>query len=165
MTAPEFLKDRDTAFKWAGEIEDYETEWSGYISLARVSASGGTGAWFLAGETASAWDWYTYGWNPGTGSIFSYMTGIHSGLSHTWTAYNSASGASATAFGSASALISLKTMIRINSDQRATSLTQLYTASSYYVISARLITNSAGGAPTASGQRFVQVFYLRVEES
>ena len=164
MSAPYLLKDRDTAFKWAGEIVDFSTEWSGYMSLARVSASGGTGAWFLAGETASAWDWYTYGWNPGTGSVFSYLTGIHSGIEHVWTAFNSASGAGSTANGSASALVGLRTTIRLGDQQRATSLTELYTASSYYVFSARLVTNSAGGA-AGSGQRFVQVFYLRVEVS
>lgn len=153
MTAPVLLKDRDTAFKWAGEIEDYATEWSGYMALARVSASGGTGAWFLAGETASAWDWYTYGWNPGTGSVFSFLTGIHSGIEHVWTAYNSASGPGGTGNGSASSLVSLKTMIRLDNTVGA---------SSYYIMSARLVTNSAGGA-AGSGQRFVQVFYLRVE--
>lgn len=162
MTAPVLLKDRDTAFKWAGEIEDFTTEWSAFISMPRVSASGGTGAWFLAGETASAWDWYTYGWNPGTGSVFSYLTGIHSGISYQWTAYNSASGASATAFGTASACVSLKTTIRLDNSQRATSLQAMYTASSFYVFSARLVTNSAAAS---SGQRFVQVFYLRVAEN
>lgn len=151
MTAPVLLKNRDTAFKWAGEIEDFETEWSGYLSMPRVSASGGTGAWFLAGETASAWDWYTEGYTPA--GVYSYLTGIVSGIAYKWTAYNSASGASATAFGTASACVSIKTSVRINNNVGA---------SAHYPFSARLVTNSGAAY---SGQRFVQVFYLRVEES
>lgn len=153
MTAPVLLRDRDTAFKWQGEIEDYEAEWSAYLSMARVSASGGTGAWFLAGETASAWDWYTEGYTPA--GVYSYLTAIHSGIEHKWSSFNSASGPGGTANGVASALVSLKTRARISNNVGA---------SSYYPFSARLVTNSAGGAGN-SGQRFVQVFYLRVEES
>lgn len=111
-----------TVQKTRGEIIDYYTEWTGRISAAKVSASGGTGAWFLAGETGS------------------------------------------TANGSASALVGLRTTIRLGNNQSASNQGGVYTASSYYVLSARLVTNSAGGA-AGSGQRFVQVFYLRVEVS
>jgi len=141
MAGTVLIKDRATAFKWQGEIEDYAAEWSAHISMPRVSASGGTGGWFLAGERVSAWDWHMH----------AALTGIHSGIIETWTAYKSASGGGLTAFGTASALVSLKTMIRVSNDAPP---------SANYPFSARLITDSA---TAYSGQRFVQTFYLRVE--
>ncbi len=132
-----------TVQKTRGEIIDYYTEWTGRISAAKVSASGGTGAWFLAGETGSAFNWYTY--NAGVGQ---FLTGIHSAMIHEWSASSVLSGtAYVTATGSA--LISLKTTIRIwNNQDTATGLP----------FSAWLRTTSAG----ASGQVLVKRFFMNV---
>lgn len=90
--------------KYAGEIQDYFIEWTAQIAPARVTAASATGAWSLAGETGSALALYTA----------QGISGSALGLTHLWTAYNSASGAGLTATGSASALYSLMETFRIS---------------------------------------------------
>ncbi len=133
-----------TVQKTRGEIRDYYTEWIDRVQGARTSASGVTGAWFLAGETGSAYNWYTY-----SAGIDQYLTGIHSGMTHEWSAYTSASGAGLTATGTASALVGLRTYIRINNNQdTGTGLK----------FSAWLRTTSAG----TSGRILVRRFHMNI---
>lgn len=90
--------------KYQGEVLDFRIQWTGRIAPARVTAASGTGAWSVAGETASAFALYTAAGVSG------------SALSTTalWSAFNSASGAGLTATGSASALYALYTTFRIS---------------------------------------------------
>lgn len=133
-----------TVQKTRGEIIDYYTDWIDRVNPAKVSASGITGAWWLAGETGSAFNWYTY--NAGKSQ---FLTGIASGMEHIWSSYTTASGAGLTASGTASALIGLRTTIRIwNNQDTATGL----------AFSAWLRTTT--GSP--SGRVLVRRFHMNV---
>jgi hypothetical protein len=130
-----------TVQKTRGEIRDYYTDWIDRMRPAFVSASAGTGAWFLAGETGSAYNWYTY-----SAGINQFLTGIHSGMEHIWSSSGFMSG-TATAYGSA--LIGLRTHIRLwNNQDTATGLK----------FSAWMRTTSAG----ASGRVLVRRFHMNV---
>jgi hypothetical protein len=90
--------------KYVGDVQDYVIQWTGRIAPARVTATSGTGAWALAGETGSAFTVY-----PASG-----LTGSAISLAQYWTAYNSASGAGLTATGSASAVYFVEGRFRIS---------------------------------------------------
>lgn len=126
-----------TVQKTRGEIIDYYTDWIDRIDPARVSASAGTGAWFLVGETGSGFNWWTY-----SAGINQFLTGIHSGMEHIWSASSLISG---TATATASALVGLRTSIRIwNNQDTATGLK----------FSGMLQTTSAGSSNRVLVRRF-----------
>jgi hypothetical protein len=96
--------------KYPGDVQDYVIQWTGRIAPARSTATSATGAWALAGETASAFALYA-------------ASGLSaSALSTTalWSAWNSASGAGLTGTGSASALYGLYTTFRISGGSAST---------------------------------------------
>lgn len=113
--------------KYAGEVLDFRIQWTGRIAPARVTATSGTGAWSLAGETGSAFTVY-----PASG-----ITGSAYSLTQYWTAYNSASGAGLTATGSASAVYFVEGRFRISggsaSDRPYTCSAELRTSSGRYL--------------------------------
>lgn len=117
--------------KYAGEVQDYSIQWSARMAPARVSATGAngsaTGAWSVAGETASAFVFY-----PASGISASALS-----TTALWSAWNSASGEGLTGTGSASALYSLVTTFRISggsaSDRPYTCSAELRTSSGRYL--------------------------------
>lgn len=91
--------------KYVGEVQDYTIQWTGRMAPAAQAASGaGTGAWYLNGETGSAFTIYAA----------SGLTASAVSLTQAWTTYNSASGAGLTATGSASALYFVEGRFRIS---------------------------------------------------
>lgn len=102
--------------KYQGEVQDYYIEWSGRIAPAVVTATSGTGAWSLNGETGSAWQVF----------VASGLSASALSLTQVWTAYNSASGAGLTGTGSASALVSLRSTLRVSGGWPASASGGLY---------------------------------------
>jgi hypothetical protein len=113
--------------KYAGEVQDYRIQWTGRIAPARTTAASGTGAWSVAGETASAFTFYAAsGLSASAVSTTAY-----------WSAWNTASGDGLTATGSASALYALYTTMRITggsaSDRPFTCSAELRTSSGRFL--------------------------------
>jgi hypothetical protein len=96
--------------KYAGEVQDYLLQWTGRIAPARTTAAMGTGAWTVAGETASAFNFYAA----------SGLTASAVSTTAYWSAWNTASGDGLTATGSASAMYALYTRIRISGGSAST---------------------------------------------
>lgn len=113
--------------KYVGEILDFRIQWTGRIAPARTTAASGTGAWSIAGETASAFAFY-----PASGLTASALS-----TTAYWSAWNSASGAGATGTGSASALYGLYTTFRVSggsaSDRPFTCSAELRTSSGRFL--------------------------------